>query len=476
MLRSARGLLAALLVTTALPLTAAADEIGGEGWTKLRTRPAVLPSSIEPQAFAPGIEHALAGEAKVYGHTLAASGGDGRWKVSVDGKPQRLKKGLPAVIKLGSGKDARALLLQDRGARLVWTAHWGVEVKLGKGSWWLIDADGDGKLWERGEDALIGPHSQTATPYLGLAWSEHEAWEVGRDKQGQVWSRAAAQPRAKADHPINDAWRLFNAWRQAAGLRAVSWDKEQARGARAHADYCERNQLRAIHEEEGKPGYSEDGDYIGRNSVCSWLYATPREGVLEVLSTAYSLSCALAPSMTSCAIGHNERSFCFSVNVDRSGDEHEGRVQWVWPPHGAQDVVRGFNDNGEVPMPVPGKELEHEQSIGHAVVAKVDPEAVRYRLTLTTAKGETIRGHFSSPKASVKHPVMRRGGNRGLVVFAPASRLPANTTFIARLEIDGDDESTTVRVWRFTTGSTMHRVICPLKKMGGMKRGGRRRR
>lgn len=464
------SLLAALLLS---PL-AVADDVGGEGWTKLRTRPSLLPDALTLQGFAQGIEHAIGGETEVYGHALVVGGEAGQWTLSVDGKRRKLGR-LPAVIALGRGRDARAVLLQDRGHQLIWTAHWGVKVKLGKHTWWLVDADADGELWETG-DALVSPYSHTATPFVGQAWTEDDAWEIGADGDGQVWSRPARQPRSRAAQPVNDAWRLFVSWRQAAGLRPATWDKELARGARAHADYCERNQVRAITQDEGKPGYSELGDDVGRNSVCSWLYATPREAVLEVLSTAYSLSCALAPALDKCALGHNERSFCFAVNADRSGDDHEGAVQWVWPPHGSRDIVRGFNDNGEVPMPVPGKELEHEQSIGHAVVAKVDPDATAYRFTLTTERGQTVAGHLSTPKASVRHPALRRGDNKELVVFVASTPLPAGTTFVARLEVELD-EATIVRTWRFTTGSSLHRVLCPLKKMGrrGRRGGGRRR-
>lgn len=458
-----RGARIAVVVGLTIATGAEADE---PAWKPVAVEVGTLDPAADLHGYFDGFEHAIDGDTfEAYGQKIALVQNGTAWSYRLgDGAPVACRA-WPTVVAFGEGPAKRAVWIAARGNALAWTSCYGARFKLGTHAFVMVDADADGALFEPEQDGIVGPYSRTASQFLGTAWTEGDVWELRAAGAGAE-QRAFALPRKEASHPINDAWRLFNAARAAAGCRYVKWSEESARGCRAHVDYCERNGSQELREDEEKPGYSDEGDTAGRQSVQAIIYDVPREAVLDSLSTTRALSCLLSPDLAECAMAIAGRTFCANYNGDRSGPGHTGPVQWVWPPHGTRDLVLAFNDNGELPMPVPGLELDHYHDLGHAVVAKVDDTGDNFVLELTTEKGEKIGGTLTCPNGAVPdHPGIKED-NMGLVILAPDKHLPKNTVFRARLRFTLEGEREVVREWTFATGSTVYRVICPLKRMG----------
>ena len=222
----------------------------------------------------------------------------------------------------------------------------------------------------------------------------------------------------------------------------------------SHVKYCIRHSWRNHYQEEGKAGYSEAGDDAAKESVLGFAYGSTREAMLEQIATAYHMAACINPEVERSGMAIEGTVFACNVMGATERELPTGRVKFVWPPHGATDVQRGFNNTGELPMPIPGSESDYRMKIGQVIMARVDGEGP-YALKVTTPRGAAIEGTLTTPSNGVDNPGIDE--NNGLVILAPHSALPANTLLTATLTI-GSGKDQVVRVWRFKTGSLLVRV------------------
>lgn len=394
----------------------------------------------------------------------------GKWGARVGGRRTTSLKSLPAVVTLGRGKAARAVTLARHGAVWTWSSHYGATFKLGKLTFAIVDADADGELWETGEDALLGPYSDTVSPWQGSVWSETEGWTISGDPPTAA---AAPMPRP-GKHDLNRGLAVLNANRQAAGIPPLGWDESVHEGCKAHIKYIQATGKKTHSQDEESEHYSEAGDDAARSGVMSFAYGTAWEAMLEQLSTAYHLKAVLAPESRKIGMAISGKVFVANAKLDRSGEIPKHPISWVWPAHGRQDVPRAFNYTGEIPMPLPRHPTNHKVRIGQAIVALIDApdEEGQYSLILTDSKGKAVAGTLTSPSSPVKFAGTARDNAR-MVILAPDGPLAAATRYTATLEMKDGEGKTTVRVWHFTTGSKLHCVTCHGGGGGGRK--GRRR-
>ncbi|MEK7469893.1 MAG: CAP domain-containing protein [Planctomycetota bacterium] len=388
------------------------------------------------QGYADGIEHPIEGQSfEAYGHEITLDRNGAQPTVTVAGKATKIAR-FPWILKLGSGGEARAIEIVSHGERLMWTSHWGATFQLDQQPFAVIDADGDGVLWEIGEDAIIGPDSSTATRYTGGAWTTKGGWTLAPDGP-----RLRASAIALSCPPeMHKAWCRFNVERQAAGCQPVAWDEELARGCRAHVAYLARNDVRGHDEDPSKPGFTEIGRTAAKQSVLGYQYADPLEAIIEQFRTAYHLENVMKPGLLSSAMAIQGTHFACNTEGGKSESVQSGSVAWVWPAHGRRDAFRVFNAGGEQPMPVPGHEKDYQMTLGQVVCAKVTPG--KWDLVVETAAGQRIEGVLTFPGKGIAG----KPDNDELVILAPAASLPVGM-LRATLSRDGAIE----RRWWFAT-------------------------
>lgn len=400
-----------------------------------------------------GFEHPVpgSGELRLWGQRVRVRERRGLIEVRC-GSARTLLIELPALVSLATPSGPRAIAIARRGDRLVWSSRWGARAVVGGERFVLIDLDADGRLASPEADGLVVPGTRTVAPWTGQAWGRRAGWGLRPVGQGLRASRVEGPPTAS----LRAAFAELNHARQAAGLGALAWDAEMARGCAEHASYINRTGQRRHDQDPASPHYSKAGDAMGRSGVLGFIQPSPLAGINEQLTTAYHLSSLLSSRSRKVGIGFRLGTFVANAKADRSGPHPGDGVRWVWPPHGAADVPRAFCPRGEYPMPLPGRETRYRIKIGQVVMAEVKGKGP-YALELTDPRGRRVPGTLTSPDEPLPGHGATREDNADLVILAPDTPLAADTRYTATLRYTRRGQPRVER-WRFTTGPNADRT------------------
>jgi hypothetical protein len=157
---------------------------------------------------------------------------------------------------------------------------------------------------------------------------------------------------AQAGLTPDQALPILNQWRSDAHLPTVTFDSAKNDGCAKHNHYMTQNGGLQHDELPGNPGYTNEGDLAGNQSVLAQPEGTPRiwDG------SVYHRMGILNPRIVNSGWAATEGFTCMHIFNLREGQAGEPVKTYPWPPNNGTNVPTKFIDN-ESPDPhslVPG--------------------------------------------------------------------------------------------------------------------------
>jgi hypothetical protein len=287
---------------------------------------------------------------------------DGLLVASAPGKvpSQRVKDGETVHVTLGSGDVRRKIAVAVRPGQGEHAGTWFAAVvearrlSVGVASVVLVDLDGDGRITTAGADGYRARGSPLTLPLTDHLIVGADRLTITRVEDTLLF----ATVERLADTPDQRiALAKINKMRTRDGLPPVTLDEKLSAACTAHAAYLRANHWSGYTnphgEEEGKPGYSAEGNVAARASVI--MGAPHRSAIDAYFRTHYHRAGFTDPYLE--RVGISTGGGWISVIDVNSGSEPPEQGDPVWkdpilvPADGSIDFETAFCGLGEVPAP-----------------------------------------------------------------------------------------------------------------------------
>lgn len=319
------------------------------------------------------------------------------------------------------------------------------QVKLGAQQVILLDLDGNGSFGDVGVDGWTQKGLRYAFPleqHLVLGEKEYQVAVVGEEMR----FRAATIPVKEEYRKAVAAW---NVVRMRNGLPPVSLRHDFCVAAERHAAYMDRHGL-GRREQEGKPGFSEDGARAGARGALAPV-ADPFEALRLWEQRFANRHLVFAPDAAVCGIGTARGHSVFDTGAEVR------RRSWHWPviipapesegcpvsyeasnPPLFPEVFRTPESSGLAGLPItlhfPEKEARFEQ--------------VEAELRRGGKNGKPVEILVAWPEKPA-HPELV--GNNAAILLLPRKHLKRRTRYDATVHFVRDGRTEEIRWW-FKTG------------------------
>lgn len=240
---------------------------------------------------------------------------------------------------------------------------------------------------------------------------------------------------------------VFTELRIKSGLIPVPLDKDLSLACEKHCDYLKangmadgRSAVSVFAEEQGKPGYTEEGAEASKVSHIGFTGDSVHRFIVDNFSSVWRRTLMVNPKLA--CFGVASQNGVTMVHVAKQ-DGFQETIS-LHPPDGAVGMPRYFASNGEAPNPVPGSEFG--KGCGYPILIRlVAPYKELVTAEVVDAKGKKVTGSFSSPAkpANKDWP-----DNSNCAAFIPSKSLEANTTYRVTFQFAEEKDPIT---WSFTT-------------------------
>lgn len=298
-----------------------------------------------------------------------------------------------------------------------------------------------GLKWDaKSSDLIKSFGAEQAKPFFAFAkrWKEKDA-EVSR------WTEAEAEI-------LEDLLDYVKAYARLTQTRAhyelpmTAFDWKLSVPAYWHAEYKRLNPIDGM-EEEGKPGYSHEGNASGRNSVTSRGQALTN--LLEsMIHGPFHRTMILNPRFAKTGFGQSNAHKSGSVIDVLSGLVKQATESTILaiPAHNADNVPPTcFDDNLPIIPDRPMRELGYPISLTF-FDATQSPKEVRATILENLKEIEFYLSTPEKPALPRRYP-----DNRNTILLIPKSKLRQATEYTVRITYTIRGEAKT-QAWQFKTG------------------------
>ena len=302
----------------------------------------------------------------------------------------------------------------------------------------FFDANGNGLFDDLDVDKVaIGAAKDAARlrfeVFNGEISSAGKRWLVSANPRAAgLWPVSASVPKEYIRHVSE-----VNAVRRYGGLPPVGLAEELIPLCEAHSRYCAKNGL-THYEEKGKPLFSLEGEYAGRNcnvGTTNWLP--------KLLSTLWHRNPYYDATLSRISVGIADGWGCSDVHTYREVE----RVPTVAPFRRALEVeLEGVT---EVPYPYPGK-----QRPGPFVTVLLPIETVASLKSgsITSRGGKPLEFDASDPAHPTAKAKLDFPDNDACIVLIPHEALKPDTIYDVNIQAIVEAKPETF-AWSFRTKS-----------------------
>jgi len=303
---------------------------------------------------------------------------------------------------------------------------------------YFFDVDGNGKFNDLHVDGWSLPRMPFMLPLekTVIIGRSVVTWTVAAGGKSVDWARAPIPVEKWQEKTLV----AFNTWRFMNGLPGVTVDKKLSDGCRKHCVYMDQNTM-THNEEQGKPGYTEEGALAGRRS-CLSPYG-PNLSILALYSSFYHRLPLIHPDTRAVGIGVSRQYTAVDGLSAREARSWRYPIVIPAPNSWYQPTLFAPEQPRPYPAEISNPGFPITLTFGTAAITGAEAE-----LRLKNAKGPKVRFLLSSPEYPANK---KRKDNRKSICLIPRTPLlPKKTYWVSvRWRRDGKAESLE---WLFSTG------------------------